>query len=114
HTPVQAVAAAGMHEHAPDAATPISRARRKSRNRAGSPPAEADRLALEARHLAADVALKNEYATNLAAQLEAYGTAALLRKRYVSLRRALGVQVRRRPGVARAVERLRSRLGDRE
>jgi GT2 family glycosyltransferase len=114
HTPVQAVAAAGMHEHAPDAATPISRARRKPRNRAGSPPAEADRLALEARHLAADVALKNEYATNLAAQLEAYGTAALLRKRYVSLRRALGVQVRRRPGVARAVERLRSRLGDRE
>lgn len=86
----------------------------KQRRPARPGPQEADILALEARHLAEDVAVKDEYAAYLAAELQAFGQAALARRRYVALRRALGRQAGRHPFLARPLEKLRSRIGERQ
>jgi GT2 family glycosyltransferase len=97
---------------AADPAAPPGGSRR--RRRSGTAVKERDVLALEVRHLADDVAVKDEYAAFLAAQLETFGGAALARKRYLALRRALGRQVRRHPLLARPMDKLRARIGERE
>jgi GT2 family glycosyltransferase len=92
---------------------PARPGKRRSRRRNAHEVAEADVLALEVRHLADDVAVKDEYAAFLASELEGFGPAALLRAKYAALRQALGRQVRRHPRLARPLDRLRARIRER-
>jgi GT2 family glycosyltransferase len=73
---------------------------------------EADVLALEVRHLSADVAVKDEYAAFLAGQVEAFSMGGLARQRSLALRGALSRRLRRSPILARMLRTLRERIGE--
>ena len=92
------------------AAAPHARRRPKRQRDAVD---EVEALAVELRHLADDVALKEEYIAFLGAELSEYGAADVARRRYRALRRGLGRQVRRHPRLLGAVEALRARIEER-
>ena len=74
---------------------------------------EEEALAVELRHLADDVALKEEYIQFLGTELDGYGAADLARRRYRMLRGAVGRRLRRHPRAFAAVEAIRARIGGR-
>jgi GT2 family glycosyltransferase len=112
----RAVMAASLgHTRATDARRPAAapqRVRRRT-SRQRDVVDEPEALAVELRHLADDVALKEEYIAFLGAELSEYGAADVARRRYRALRRGLGRQVRRHPRLLGAVEALRARIAER-
>jgi GT2 family glycosyltransferase len=67
---------------------------------------EGVRESVEARHLAAEVAVKSEYITHLTAELEGYRFSDLARRRSLAARRRIGAGLRRHPRLARLARRL--------
>ena len=71
-------------------------------------------MALEMLHLVENVAIKDEYAAFLAAQLDAFGATALARKAYRTLRRGFGRETSGHRVLPSAVEKLRAWAGGRQ
>lgn len=108
------MALAARRISATDAATsPASARERSSRRRQQDSVAEVEALAVELRHQADDVALKEEYIAFLGDELAGYGAADVARRRYRALRGELGRQVRRHPRLLNMVEALRTRIRER-
>ena len=74
---------------------------------------EVEAMSVEARHLADDIALKEEYIAFLSATLDEYGMGDLAQHRYRALRGELARLARSNPRVAAAVEALKARIGER-
>ncbi len=97
---------------APPSTPSRPRARRKPAKRSKDVVDEAEAQAIELRHLAADVAVKEDYIAYLGDQLTSYGGVELARRRYRALRHDLGHRLRRHPRLLGAVEAVRARIGN--
>ncbi len=65
------------------------------------------------RHLAADVAVKEEFIAFLGAELDDFGAADLASRGYRALRAEVGRLARRNARLGGAVEALKARIGER-
>ena len=86
-------------------------ARGRRTRRAALDPKEAREL--ELRHLAADVALKEEYITFLAGEIDDFGAATLARRRYRDARNAVVRRARAVPWLDRVIDAAGDRRRDR-